>query len=130
MADPGGAAMVYTLQGDLDPLDLEIVERALQGLCEGIAASSAPLDLESDEELERALRRELAETVRASGVTDAESLLDLLFERRGEIVWWGSASQPIQFLGLRVNDLPASAITKIEREEVEGQTRLPTRGGN
>jgi hypothetical protein len=130
MADPGGAAMVYTLQGDLDPLDLEIVERALQGLCEGIAASSAPLDLESDEELERALRRELAETVRASGVTDAESLLDILFERRGEIVWWGSASQPIQFLGLRVNDLPASAITKIEREEVEGQTRLPTRGGN
>jgi hypothetical protein len=26
--------MVYTLQGDLDPLDLEIVERALQGVWE------------------------------------------------------------------------------------------------
>jgi hypothetical protein len=56
------------------------------------AAGSAPLDLENDEELERALRRELAETVRASGVTDAEALLDILFERRGEIDWRGSAS--------------------------------------
>jgi hypothetical protein len=99
--------MVYTLQGDLDPLDLEIVERALQGVCEGITAGSAPLDLESDEELERALRRELAETVRASGVTDAESLLDILFEGRDEIDWRGSASQPVQFLDLRVNGLPA-----------------------
>jgi hypothetical protein len=122
--------MDYTLQGDLDPLDLEIVERALQGVCEGITAGSAPLDLESDEELERALRRELAETVRASGVTDAEALLDILFERRGEIDWRGSASQPAQFLGLRVSGLPASASTKRERDEVEGQTRLPTRCGN
>jgi hypothetical protein len=122
--------MVYTLQGDLDPLDLEIVERALQGVCEGITAGSAPLDLESDEELERALRRELAETVRASGVTDAEALLDILFEGRGEIDWRGSASQPAQFLGLRVSGLPASASTKRERDEVEGQTRLPTRCEN
>jgi hypothetical protein len=91
MADPGGAAMVCTLQRDLDPLDLEIVERALQGVWEGIAAGLAPLDLESDEELERALRRELAETVRASGVTDAEALLDILFEGRGEIDWRDSA---------------------------------------
>jgi hypothetical protein len=80
--------MVYTLQGNLDPLDLEIVERALQGVWESIKAGSAPLNLESDEELERALRRELAETVRASGVTDAEALLDILFEGRGEIGWW------------------------------------------
>jgi hypothetical protein len=115
--------MVYTLQGDLDPLDLEIVERALQGVREGILAGSAPIDLESDEELERALRRELAETVRASGVTDAETLLDILFER-------GSASQPVQFLGLRVNGLPASASNKMERAKVEGQTRLPMRCGN
>jgi hypothetical protein len=105
MADLGGAAMVYMPQGDLDPLDLEIVERALQGVWEGIGA--APLDLESDEELERALRRELAETIRASGVTDAEALLDILFEGRGEIDWRGSASRPIQFLGLRVHGLPA-----------------------
>jgi hypothetical protein len=119
--------MAYTLQSDLDPLDLEIVERAFQGVCEGISAGSAPLDLESDEELERALRRELAETVHAS---DAEALLDILFERRGEIDWRDWASQPIQFLGLRVSGLPASASTEMERDEVEGQTRLPTRGGN
>jgi hypothetical protein len=42
---PNGAAMVCTLQRDLDPLDLEIVERALQGVWEGIAAGLAPLDL-------------------------------------------------------------------------------------
>jgi hypothetical protein len=120
--------MVYTLQGNLDPLDLEIVERALQGVWESIKAGSAPLNLESDEELERALRRELAETVRASGVTDAEALLDILFEGRGDRLV-GSASQPIQFLGLRLSGLPASASTKIERDEVEGQTRHPTRGG-
>jgi hypothetical protein len=86
--------MVYTLQDDLDPLDLEIVERAVQGVCEGVATG----DLESDEELERALRRELAETVRASGVTDAEALLDILFERRDEIDWRG--------LGLTASPVP------------------------
>ena len=61
---------------DLDPLDLEIVERALQGISEGAVS----LDLESDEELELALRRELAEMIRASGVSDADVLLDILID--------------------------------------------------
>jgi len=68
---------------DLDPLDLEIVERALQGILEG--AVSPPIDdLETDEELELALRRELAEMIRTSGGSDADVLLDILISRRDE----------------------------------------------
>jgi hypothetical protein len=70
--------MVGTLQRDLDPLDLEIVERAVQGVSDAIKAGPTPSDLESDEEL--ALRGELAEMVRASGVSDADVLLDILLE--------------------------------------------------
>jgi hypothetical protein len=68
---------------DPDPLDLEIVERALQGILEG--AVSPPIDdLESDDELELALRRELAEIIRTSGGSDADVLLDILISRRDE----------------------------------------------
>jgi hypothetical protein len=80
MAGPGGAALVCTLQRDLDSLDLEIVERAVQGVSDAIKAGATPADLESDEELELALRDELAEMVRASGVSDADVLLDILIE--------------------------------------------------
>jgi len=52
MAGPGGAALVCTLQRDLDSLDLEIVERAVQGVSDAIKAGATPADLESDEELE------------------------------------------------------------------------------
>ena len=72
--------MVGTLQRDLDPLDLEVVERAVQGVSDAIKAGPTPSDLESDEELELALRGELAEMVRASGVSDADALLDILIE--------------------------------------------------
>ena len=72
--------MVCTLQRDLDSLDLEIVERAVQGVSDAIKAGATPADLESDEELELALRDELAEMVRASGVSDADVLLDILIE--------------------------------------------------
>jgi len=72
--------MVGTLQRDLDPLDLEIVERAVKGVSDAIKAGPTPPDLESDEELELALRGELAEMVRASGVSDADVLLDILIE--------------------------------------------------
>jgi hypothetical protein len=72
--------MDCTLQRDLDPLDLEIVERTVQGDWDAIKASCGPVELESDEELEIALRRELAEMVRASGVSDADVLLDMLIE--------------------------------------------------
>jgi hypothetical protein len=72
--------MGCALQRDLDPLDLEIVERALQCVSDLIKAGSTSADLESDEELELALRSELAEMVRVSGVRDADALLDILIE--------------------------------------------------
>jgi len=53
-----------SLRRVLDPLDLEIMERAMQGVSDAISAGSAPAELDSDEELELALRRELAEMVR------------------------------------------------------------------
>jgi hypothetical protein len=76
--------MDCTLQRDLDPLDLEVVERAVQSAFDTIKVGSGPVELESDEELELALRRELAEMVRASGVSDADVLLDLLMEGMSE----------------------------------------------
>lgn len=78
--------MDYTFQRDLDPLDLEVVERAVQDALDAIKFSSDPVDLESDEDLEFALRRELAEMVRASGVSDADVLLDMLMKRTSEKV--------------------------------------------
>ena len=70
--------MVCTLQRYLDPLDLEIVEKVLQSFSERVGAGSPTSDMEGDEELERALRCELAEIVRASGVSHADVLLDIL----------------------------------------------------
>jgi hypothetical protein len=55
--------MDCTLQHDRDPLDLELVERAVQGALDAIKVGSG--ELESDEELELALRLELPEMVRA-----------------------------------------------------------------
>jgi len=59
---------------DLDPLDLELLERAWVAVKE----NSALVDLDSDEELEATLRRELVEIACSNGVTDAETLRDVL----------------------------------------------------
>ena len=42
------------------------------------------VDLESDEALELALRRELAEMIGANGVNDPDTLLDMVIEGMGE----------------------------------------------
>jgi hypothetical protein len=69
-----------TLTRDLDPLDLEVLERALASTPDVIKSGLEAAELESDEELERALRRELAEMIRASGESDPDALLDMLME--------------------------------------------------
>jgi hypothetical protein len=59
---------------DLDPLDLEILERALEG---ALAKRKQNVDdLESDTDLEAALCGELVEIARSSGLTEAEALRD------------------------------------------------------
>ena len=71
---------------DLDPLDLEVLERALESTPDAIKTPSDVAELESDEELERALRGELAEMIRASGVSDADALLDIFIDGKTERV--------------------------------------------
>jgi hypothetical protein len=69
--------MTFTLQRDFDPLDLKIVEKAFEGVSDAIKAKTN-FDLESDEELEAALRRELAEVICSTGISDPTALLDVL----------------------------------------------------
>ena len=75
-----------TIAPDLDPLDLEVLERALESKPDAIKSPSDVAELESDEELERALRGELAEMIRASGVSDADALLDIFIDGKTERV--------------------------------------------
>ena len=62
-----------------DPLDLEIMERALKDAKAAVQNNDPGLDFDTDEELEAALRRELIEIVTA--VSDPERLLDLVLTR-------------------------------------------------
>ena len=71
---------------DLDPLDLEVVERALEGVLTAIKKNGVFDELESDRDLEAALREELIEIVRSSGLTDAEALRDATPALAGDVV--------------------------------------------
>lgn len=70
--------MLSTVRCDLDTLDLEIMESAFDGVSDAITDNTAPVELESDEELESALRRELMEIAYSNGVSDPEALRDIL----------------------------------------------------
>lgn len=61
---------------ELDPLDLEILERAFDAA--RAAVKEGPTEFDSDEGLEAILRRELIEIAYFSGVTDPETLRDLV----------------------------------------------------
>ena len=61
---------------DLDPLDLEILERALEGALTTMKEKDVLNDLDSDADLEAALCGELVEIVLSSGLTEAEALRD------------------------------------------------------
>jgi len=63
---------------ELDPLEKEILERALDAAWYAIKSSGQHFEAESDEELEAALRRELIEIARANGVNDPDTLKDML----------------------------------------------------
>ena len=69
--------MLFIVPRYLDPLDREILERALEGAVV-ILSDGKPLDLDSDDELKAELRRELVEIAHSSGITDAETLRDRL----------------------------------------------------
>jgi hypothetical protein len=69
--------MLFILPRYLDPLDREILERALEGAIV-MLRDGKPHDLDSDDRLEAQLRRELTEIAQSSGITDAETLRDRL----------------------------------------------------
>ena len=71
-------SLYKTPRNELDPLDNEILERALDATWDAIKSTGQSFDAESDEELESALRRELIEIARLNGVSDPETLKDLL----------------------------------------------------
>jgi len=64
-----------------DPLDLEIMERALKDAKAAVQNNDPGLDFDTDEELEAALRRELIEIACSTAVSDPERLLDLVLAR-------------------------------------------------
>jgi hypothetical protein len=70
--------MDSTFRDVLDPLDLEILERAFDGALATLKENEARVDLDSDEALEATLRRELIEIARFNGVNDPETLRDIL----------------------------------------------------
>ena len=61
---------------DLDPLDLEILERALEGALTTIKEKGELDDLETDADPEAALCAELIDIALSSGLPDAEALGD------------------------------------------------------
>jgi hypothetical protein len=70
-----------SLRHGLDPLDLEILERAFESTWSAVKDSDSSLDFDSDEGLELILRRELIEIACFNGLTDPESLRDILLSR-------------------------------------------------
>ena len=64
-----------------DPLDVEILERALEHAKAAVRNNDPRLDFENDEELEAALRRELIKIACSTAVSDPERLLDLVLAR-------------------------------------------------
>ena len=72
-------------QCDLDPLDLELMERAFESARAAAKGNSVlTSELESDEELEATLLRELIEIALVNGVSDAETLRDILLTKLSE----------------------------------------------
>ena len=68
----------------LDPLDRELVERALESAWVAFKGKAPSAELESDKELEANLRQELIEIALVNGANDAETLRDILVATRSE----------------------------------------------
>jgi len=65
--------MLSRFRRDLDPLDLDIIERAFDGVSDATTDDTTSVEPESDEELETALRRELMEIAYSNGVSDRKA---------------------------------------------------------
>ena len=76
--------MLFKFRRKLDPLDLELLERALEGAFVSVKESNGLVDLDSDEALEATLRIELIEIARCNGVSDPASLREILLDLMSE----------------------------------------------
>jgi hypothetical protein len=72
-----------SLRHKWDPLDREILERTFDAALAAVKANDAPID--SDEGLEALLRRELIEVASYHGVSDPETLRDILLARLPQV---------------------------------------------
>jgi len=71
--------MQSKLRHNFDPLDLEVMERALESAWAVVKGNHVSTEeLGTDEQLEANLRRELIEIALINGVTDPETLRDIL----------------------------------------------------
>jgi hypothetical protein len=73
--------LLKSLRREFDPLDLEILERAFDATWAAVKENDPPIDFDSDEGLEAILRRELIEIACFNGVSDSETLRDILLAR-------------------------------------------------
>ena len=71
--------MQSKLRRYFDPLDVELMERAFESARAAVKGNHAPSGkLDTDEQLEANLRRELIEIALNNGVSDPETLRDIL----------------------------------------------------
>ena len=75
-----------SLRHELDPLDLEILERAFDATCAAVKENDVLLDFDSDEGLGAILRRELIEIACFRGVSDPETMRDVLLARLPAVI--------------------------------------------
>lgn len=73
--------MFRSLRNLLDPLDREIMERTFDITLVAVKEGIHRLDFDSDERLEAILRRKLIELACFKGVSDPETLRDVLLAR-------------------------------------------------
>jgi hypothetical protein len=76
-------ALFRSLRHKWDPLDREILERTFEAALASVKGNDAPNDapIDRDEGLEALLRRELIEVASYNGVSDPETLRDILLAR-------------------------------------------------
>jgi hypothetical protein len=66
---------------ELDPLDLEILGRAFDATWAAIKGTDRPVEFDSDEGMEAILRRALIEIAYFNGVSDPETLRDMVLSK-------------------------------------------------
>jgi hypothetical protein len=70
-----------SLRHQFDPLDREILERAFDATWSAVKDHVPPVDFDSDEGWEAILRRELIEIACLNGLSDPETLRDIVLTR-------------------------------------------------